>query len=102
MYKCISYVLAALPLDPHDAQQVRPVLGRCRCCCCKLNTRHLIPVSATPCSQPLWALCSVTRGIGSGTDIRQLSNDFNSKDISSFPFITLSLDQLSTKMFIRI
>ena len=81
-----KYELAALPLDPHDAQQVHPVLDRCICCCCKLNTHHLIPVSATPCSQPLSALYRMTHGIGSVTNIPQLSNGFNSKD---FPDIAL-------------
>jgi len=75
-----KYELAALPLDPHDAQQVHPVLGCCICCYCKLNTHHLIPIRATPCSQPLSALYMMTHGIGSVTNIPQLSKGFNSKD----------------------
>jgi len=61
------YTIAASPLDPHDAQQVRPVLGRLLL---QADTRHLIPVN-TPCSQPLCAglRSSVSHGTGTVTDI---------------------------------
>jgi len=62
-------------------QTCRSVLGSSICCCSKLIRVHLIPVSATPCSQGVTRVqSSVTHGIGSVTDIPERSNGFNSKD----------------------
>jgi len=68
VYTCnIAASQYAKPLDRHDAQLVRPLLGRLLL---QANTRHLIPVN-TPCSQPLCAglRSSVTHGIGTVNDI---------------------------------
>jgi len=55
--KIVVELLAASPLELHDddTQQVRPVLGHCNVYVAAASwyTRHMISVSATPCSQPL-------------------------------------------------
>jgi len=57
------------------------------------DTRHLIPVT-TPCSQPLRAdlRSSVTHGIGSVTDVPEISCDLYSK----FSMILYDIDDVTS------